>query len=31
VYPLRALAERKINFDKVIEASDMLDEVYKFM
>jgi threonine synthase len=31
VYPLRALAERKINFDKVIEAGDMLDEVYKFM
>ena len=30
-YPLRNLAERKIIFDKVIEASDMLEEVYKFM
>ena len=30
-YPLKNLAERKIIFDKVIEASDMLEEVYKFM
>ena len=31
VYPLRALAERKINFDKVIDSNEMLEEVYKFM
>jgi len=30
-YPLRNLTERKINFDKVIEPSDMLEEVYNFM
>ena len=30
-YPLKNLAERKINFDSVIEADAMLDEVYKFM
>lgn len=30
-YPLRNLAERKINFNKVIESEDMLEEVYKFM
>lgn len=30
-YPLKGLAERKINFDKVIESNAMLDEVYKFM
>jgi threonine synthase len=30
-YPLRGLADRQINFTTVIESSDMLDEVYKFM
>ena len=30
-YPLRKLAERKINFSTVIESADMLEEVYKFM
>ena len=30
-YPLRNLTERKINFDTVIDPSQMLDEVYKFM
>ena len=30
-YPLRNLTERKINFDKVIDPADMLEEVYKFM
>jgi hypothetical protein len=30
-YPLRNLAQRKINFNTVIESSDMLEEVYKFM
>ena len=30
-YPLKNLAERKVNFNKVIEASEMLEEVYKFM
>ncbi len=30
-YPLRGLAERKINFDKVIESADMLTAVYDFM
>ncbi len=30
-YPLRNLTERKVNFDTVIEASEMLDVVYKFM
>ena len=30
-YPLRNLAERKVNFDTVIESDDMLEEVYKFM
>ena len=30
-YPLRNLAQRKINFNKVIEKEDMLSEVYKFM
>ena len=30
-YPLRNLAERKINFDAVIESADMLKAVYEFM
>ena len=30
-YPLKGLAERKINFDKVIDSDGMLDEVYSFM
>ena len=30
-YPLRNLAQRKINFDKVIDKDDMLTEVYRFM
>ena len=30
-YPLRNLAERKINFNNTIESSDMLEAVYKFM
>ena len=30
-YPLRDLDKRKVNFDTVIEANEMLDEVYKFM
>ncbi len=30
-YPLRGLAERKVNFDTVIESTDMLEAVYKFM
>lgn len=30
-YPLKNLADRKINFDTVIDKSEMLDEVYKFM
>ncbi len=30
-YPLRNLTERKVNFTTVIEAEDMLKEVYKFM
>ena len=30
-YPLRNLTERKVNFDTTIEASEMLDVVYKFM
>ena len=30
-YPLRNLTDRKINFTTVIDPSDMLDEVYKFM
>ena len=30
-YPLKNLAQRKVNFDTVIEKSDMLSEVYKFM
>lgn len=30
-YPLRNLTERKVNFDSVIDPSDMLDVVYKFM
>jgi threonine synthase len=30
-YPLRGLAERKVNFNTVIDKDDMLDEVYKFM
>ena len=30
-YPLKNLAERKINFNTVIESTDMLEEVYKFM
>ena len=30
-YPLRNLAQRKINFDKVINKDDMLEEVYTFM
>ncbi len=30
-YPLRNLTERKVNFDTVIDPSEMLDEVYKFM
>ena len=30
-YPLRKLTERKVNFDSVIDASEMLDVVYKFI
>lgn len=30
-YPLRNLDSRKVNFNKVIESEDMLEEVYKFM
>lgn len=30
-YPLKGLAERKVNFNTVIESTDMLNEVYKFM
>lgn len=30
-YPLKNLAQRKVNFDTVIEKDDMLSEVYKFM
>ncbi len=30
-YPLRNLTDRKVNFDSVIEPSEMLDVVYKFM
>ena len=30
-YPLRGLAERKVNFDTVIEKDTMLEEVYTFM
>jgi len=30
-YPLRNLTERKVNFMTVIDSSDMLEEVYKFM
>ena len=30
-YPLKNLAQRKVNFDKVIDKDDMLSEVYKFM
>ena len=30
-YPLKGLAERKVNFDTVIPSEDMLKEVYKFM
>ncbi len=30
-YPLRNLTERKVNFDEVIDPSEMLDVVYKFM
>ena len=30
-YPLRNLTERKVNFDTVIEADEMLSAVYKFM
>ena len=30
-YPLRNLTERKVNFTTVIDAEDMLSEVYKFM
>ena len=30
-YPLRNLADRKINFNTTIESSDMLEAVYKFM
>lgn len=30
-YPLRNLTERKINFNTVIEPTEMLDEVFKFM
>ena len=30
-YPLRGLTERKVNFDTVIEANDMLEAVYKFI
>ena len=30
-YPLRGLAERKVNFSQVIESADMLEAVYKFM
>lgn len=29
-YPLKALSERKINFNTVIESADMLDAVYSF-
>jgi threonine synthase len=30
-YPLKDLDKRKVNFDTVIDADKMLDEVYKFM
>lgn len=30
-YPLRNLTDRKVNFTTVIDAKDMLSEVYKFM
>ena len=30
-YPLRNLAEREVRFTKVIDADDMLEEVYRFM
>lgn len=30
-YPLRNLTERKVNFTKVIDSKDMLQEVYSFM
>ncbi len=30
-YPLKGLAQRKVNFNTVIESADMLDAVYKFM
>ena len=30
-YPLRNLAQRKINFNTTIESTDMLEAVYKFM
>ena len=30
-YPLLNLTERKVNFDTVIDPSEMLDVVYKFM
>ncbi|MBO7250660.1 MAG: threonine synthase [Clostridia bacterium] len=30
-YPLRNLTERKVNFDTVIEANEMLENVYKFV
>ncbi len=30
-YPLRGLTQRKVNFTTVIDAENMLDEVYKFM
>ncbi len=30
-YPLRNLTERKVNFSEVIDPSEMLDVVYKFM
>ncbi len=29
-YPLRGLAQRKVNFDKIIESADMLKAVYDF-
>lgn len=30
-YPLRALAEKKVNFKTVIDSCDMLDEVYNYI
>ncbi len=30
-YPLKGLADKKVNFDKVIESDDMLKAVYDFM